>query len=197
MISSSHQKITNVCPLIARVVLVLLCVVAVESALAVEKFSIRNIEAEWQDNVYLISADIDAPLSSQVVEALHKGVVLTIVINIELTRRRKYWLNEDVAILEQRYQLRYYALTDHYVLTNLNSGVQNSFSSLQTVLGELESINNLPILDRKLLSASERYLTRMRVRLDLEALPAPLRVLVYFRSSWHLESEWYEWKLKM
>jgi hypothetical protein len=38
-----------------------------------------------------------------------------------------------------------------------------------------------------------KYRGRLRLRLDIEALPAPLRPIAYISPSWRLSSGWYEW----
>jgi hypothetical protein len=46
-----------------------------------------------------------------------------------------------------------------------------------------------------LLVSDERYEGALRARLDIEALPAPLRVFAYLSDDWRLTSEWYTWPL--
>ena len=58
------------------------------------------------------------------------------------------------------------------------------------------TIVDLPLLDRELLADDETYQARMRVELDIEELPLPLRLLSYFTDEWRLRSEWYTWSLQ-
>ncbi len=168
-----------------------------KQSVAADEFAVRNVDTVWLDDVYQLSADVYCPLSAQPVEALRKGVALTISLDIDVTKGRRYWLDEKVASLEQSYELRYHALTDQYLLTNLNSGVQHSFPSLQTALDVLGNIVDLPLLDRQLLEPDEDYSGRVRIRLDLDSLPAPLRLIAYFTPGWRQASDWYVWKLTM
>jgi len=83
------------------------------------------------------------------------------------------------------------------VLTNLNTGIQTSMASLQSAQELLNTVPNLPVLDRQLLEPNEQYSGRLRVRLDIDALPAPLKLLAYFSPAWHQSSDWFIWKLTM
>ena len=56
-------------------------------------------------------------------------------------------------------------------------------------------ITDFPFLDQGLLIAGERYEGALRVLLDLEALPAPLRLFAYLSDDWRLSSEWRTWPL--
>ncbi|VAW88651.1 hypothetical protein MNBD_GAMMA16-1179 [hydrothermal vent metagenome] len=177
--------------------LLLLLLLSPFKSFAEQDFKVNDVEGMWRDGVYHIDIRITSLLSGNAIEALHKGVALTIVLDVYVTKSRRYWLDKQVASLSQRYVLRYHALSDQYLIENLNSGVKESFSSLQTALDVMGDIDDLPILDRRNVQASERYYARARVRLDLDALPVPLRMLAYFMPNWQLSSDWYIWTLRM
>lgn len=165
--------------------------------IAVEGFAIQSVQPAWNGNVYQLDARAQTPLTAPAVEALHRGVALTLTFDIEVNRKRRYWLDETVASLEQKYQLRYHALTDHYLLINLNTGVQGSFPHLQAALDVVGTLVDLPVLDRQFLELHGEYQGRLRVRLDLESLPPPLRLIAYFTPNWWMTSEWHLWTVKI
>jgi len=156
---------------------------------------IRRVETRLVDNVYWLDADIHYAFSHKTLKALNNGVPVTVQLDIEVTRQRRFLWDKKVATLEQRYQLRYRALTRHYLLKNLNSASEHVFPSLNSALAALGKVQDLPVLDRSLLLAARGYTARMRVSLDIEALPVPLRLLAYFSPAWHLSSKWHQWSL--
>ncbi len=160
-----------------------------------DPFTIRSAHIYLDNKVYLVNADIDYSLTGPVIDALHNGVPLTIELRIELIRNREWprW-DETVAVIKQRYRLRYFALAQHYVLSNLNMDVETSYQTLDAALEALGRLRELPLLDQNLLPSGKDYVARMRVALDIESLPAPLRLLAYLSSRWRLTSEWYTWK---
>lgn len=158
-------------------------------------FSVRSVDAQWIDGLYQLDARLGLFLSPQAIEALQKGVTLTIVVDIEVERARRYWLNDSVATLEQRYELSYHALSDQYVVSSANTGVQLNFPSLQSALDVLGTVVDLPVLDRQLIDDESVYRARLRVRLDINALPPPLRVMAYVWPGWGLSSDWHTWTL--
>ncbi len=166
------------------------------AAHADDSVSIREARTEVVDEVLYLNAAVNYRLSRPMVDALHEGVPLTILVNIEILRQRDYWLDAVVARLEQRSRLEFHALTQQYLLTNLNSGSQFRFPSLDAAVSVLGTIVRLPLLDRNLLDSHEQYYGRMEIRLDEEALPVPLRLLSYISADWHLKSEWYVWPLR-
>ena len=158
-------------------------------------FVVEQAGTRLEEGVYRLDARISYQFSDAVREALQNGVPLTVEIQIEVYRGRWYWLNEDVAELSQFYLLQFHALSRQYLLTSLNSGAQRSFSSLYSALEVMGRMQDVPILDNKLLKPNTRYQARLRVRLDIESLPSPLRPVAYLSDEWRLVSEWYEWSL--
>ncbi len=154
-------------------------------------FSVRYAQARLVDHVYLLNANLNYDLTEAPIEALHNGVSLTFVLTITVQRERWYFLDETVATLKQRYQLTYNSLTDQYLLTYLNTGIAESFPSLEAVLTKLGTLKDFPLLDSHLIEPSETYWVYLQNRLDIEALPAPLRPVAYFSSQWRLVSDWY------
>ncbi len=159
-------------------------------------FEIRSAYAELNDGIYYLNARVDFQLSDSAEEALQSGVALTFELQINVNRTRRYLPDPEVASLRQRYRLEYHALSERYVLRNLNSGERESFASLNAAFGVLGRVNQLPILDETLLEPSRRYEISLRAMIDTGGLPGPLRLLAFWREDWHLASEWYRWPLR-
>lgn len=163
-------------------------------ALNPNAFAVRDGEVLLQDGVYVLDADIDFNLSSAARDALESGVPLTFELQIEITRPRPFWLDEDVAALVQRFRVRYHALSQRYVLTNLNSGQSESFSSRTAALTALGTVRSLPVIDRGLLQRGREYQLWLRAGLDVDDLPPPLKTGAYLSPEWRLLSEWQVWR---
>ena len=123
------------------------------------------------------------------------GVPLTIKLEIEIMRPREWLWDETFTTLKQRYQLQYHALTQQYLVKNLNSDIQYNYPTRQGSLEALGEISDLPLLDKRLLDSDVHYTARLRADLDVEWLPGPLRLLTYLSPQWRLQSEWYTWPL--
>lgn len=159
-------------------------------------FSIRSVSTHLENKVYQLDANIDYQFSDSALEALRNGVPLIVLLDIKVEQYRAWWFNKTIADLQQGYLLLYHALTEKYIVNNLNSGAQENYEQLSAALNALGKVKNLPILDAHLVNNGAHYLVRLRTRLDLESLPAPMRPLAYISSDWRLESNWYEWPLQ-
>lgn len=158
-------------------------------------FFITGINTRLQENVYLLDAHVDYRFSEEALEALDNGVPLTFQLSIEIERKRKWWLDAEVANLQQRYRLQFHPLSHQYLLQNLNSGAFYAFQSLSAALDAMGTLHDFPLLDVQLIEKDEKYEVLLHAELDIESLPSPLRPLAYISPAWRLNSDWYTWSL--
>ena len=170
--------------------------VAVEQESDPGFFEVRSAIAELRDGVYYLNAIIGYRLSTEAVDALHSGVPLGIRLDIEIIHPRRWWFDDDSVALRQSYQLDYHAVSERYIVLNINSGEQISFASLLSALEHIGRIERLPLIDTAVLDDDRGYYVRLRASLDQEQFPGPLRLLAFWRRDWSIASEWYRWPLR-
>ncbi|MEM7282834.1 MAG: DUF4390 domain-containing protein [Pseudomonadota bacterium] len=161
------------------------------------RFEVRSAYTELQDGVYFLNAKLDYELSDAAKEALHNGLSLTMEMQIEVLRPRRFWFDREVFTLNQRHELTFQALSERYTVKNLNSGDLTSFSTLESATETLGTVRHLPFLDEALLRPDKRYDVRLRGVLDTRELAGPLRLLTFFWDQWRLTSDWYTWPLRI
>ncbi len=159
-------------------------------------FEVRSATTESIDGVVTLDARLQLVLSSEALRALEAGVPLTIEMQLELLRQRRFNFDAVDAELTIRFELEYRPLSQRYILRNLNSGNQESFATLYSALNTLGRVQNLPIIDEALLAPDKRYRGRLRALLNTQQFPAPLRIVFFWRDQWQLKSEWFEWQLE-
>ncbi|MGA7802674.1 MAG: DUF4390 domain-containing protein [Gammaproteobacteria bacterium] len=182
----------------AAFILALGCIGAMRTAAAAEEagsFWVRSAHTVLSREVYRLDARIDFHLSTAALDALRSGVPLTIDIHMQAIELRGWLWNRVVADLHQYYQIQYHALSDRYLVKNLNTGLVDSHHSLEDALDEVGIIHGFPMLDERLLQPGGRYQGALQASLDIEALPTPMRVWAYVSSQWHLSTDWYTWPL--
>lgn len=158
-------------------------------------FEIREAGVEQREGVYYLNALIDFDLSSDAREALRSGLSIVIRVEVEIIHPRRFWFDPEQN-LTQRYQLEYHALTERYLVVNVNSGDEASYSTLRSALASIGRIADLPLIDAPLLEPGRRYDIRLRAVLDTDQLPGPLRLLAFWRRDWSITSDWYRWRLQ-
>jgi hypothetical protein len=145
------------------------------------------------EGVYGLDADIEIRLPGGARRAIDAGLTLRLTYQIEIARVRRYMYDPEVAALEQNFELAYHALSQRYLLRNLNSGEQQDYGNLSAALDALSSVRGLPLLDASLLKKGVPYAVRVRAELTLRSAPDTLSWLLFWTDDWSASSEWYEW----
>lgn len=159
-------------------------------------FEVRSASTELDGGVHMLDARLQLVLSSEALDALNSGVPLTIELQMQVIRSRRFYLDALDAELAFRFELEYRPISQRYIVRNLNSGDQDSFATLYSALNYLGRVQRLPVVDESLLVPDRDYRVRLRALLATEQYSAPLRLLFFWRDEWQLKSEWYEWKLE-
>ena len=157
------------------------------------RFEVRSADLELKEGVYHLNARIDLPISEAVRRGLVEGVPLTLEVDLDIERVRQLLPNSRVAELTQRYRLQYNAVSARYILRNENSGQQESLGTVDEAIAHLSEVHSLPALDKALIAADRRYEGRVKAKIDFGTVPFTLRLLMFWVSDWHRESDWYAW----
>jgi hypothetical protein len=199
MFQLSHQKRISRTHRFA-IVLLALCVlgtgVAQERVEREGYFEVRSASTQQLDGVHTLDARLQLVLSSEALAALESGVTLTIEMQMQVIRVRRFLTDSVDAEIAVRHELEYRPLSQRYIVKNLNSGNQDSFATLYSALNSLGRVQSLPVIDDELLLPDREYRLRLRAMLNTQQYPAPLRLLFFWRGQWQLQSEWYEWSLE-
>ena len=164
---------------------------------AQQRFYIRSAYVERAEGVYQLNATLDFEVIEGARAAIRDGAPFTLHLEIVVRRQRSYWLDEGVAALEQSYELVYHALSDRYLVRNVNSGEQASYATLDAALDSLRVISNLPILDQALVRPERRHEISLRASLDVRTMPDTLRFILFWSDDWRQRSEWYTWSPRL
>lgn len=174
--------------------LLLLGLLATMSAVAAN-FRVVYAGTHLEKGIYYLDATIRYRFRDEPLQALQSGVPLIFGLDIQVYRQREWLWDEIVANLRQRYRLEYHALSQQYLVTNLNTGEVKSYPSLEAVTDTLGRVERLPLLDASQLRPGNTYFVRLRADIDIDALPGPLQLIAYLAPAWRLTSEWHTWPL--
>ncbi len=201
MSNSNPVSCRRVPQLLRRGAIMLLCFLATSTlspVFAETKAAVRSasLTLDADQDVYELNAKVDITLPEEARKGIEAGLTLRFVYEIELSRVRGYWPDATVAELAQAYELSYHALSQRYLLRNLNTGEQQDFGSLQAALEQLGDVRGLPVIDADLVKDDSRYEVYLRAVIDLSTTPAALQWLLFWTDDWSAASEWFIWPLR-
>ncbi|TAK62295.1 DUF4390 domain-containing protein [Methylobacter sp.] len=156
---------------------------------------VKNAEITLKGDNYMLSADIDYQLSARAMEALQSGVPLFWDIHIKTIQRRDFLWDKTLINAAIRYRIQYHALLNMYRVRNESSGATYNFSTLSAAFDLMSAIYDFPVMYRARYKQGERYAVEIKVTLDRDALPLPLRPVAYTNPQWYLSSDWTLWPL--
>ena len=155
----------------------------------------KDFNLKGNPNKIEISTRIDFELTDYLRDALKSGVTLNSRVQFRLGEHSSWWFNKDTPLLTVSYQLKYHALSRHYVLSRNDTNEHWNFSSLSASLHKLGELRGYTLPD---ISASlddgEFYIFAI-ADMAPATLRLPLRIQSIFSDQYRLTSEGVLWPL--
>ena len=172
---------------------ILLCGYSMQSI--ANDINIIRIEGKRVNDFYFVDARLTVQLTKDAREAVESGVPLVFAFEFEIRQPRRWLWDSTLLALRRTYKLERHALANRYVITDIVGNKRLAAPSLDDALAELGELHDVAIGKAAELLNHGESSGRMRVRLDIESLPAPLRPIAYISPSWHIGSDWRNWDL--
>lgn len=148
---------------------------------------VENMRLVANTNNYELLAELNFSLSPTAGKALRSGIVLYWDINVSVFDGHFLgFFNELIYVRSDRYSLRYNTLFNDYRVRNEKNMSFRRFSSLSDAVDYLAIIKYDSIILPQ--SSEEKCVVDLRVKLDIESLPIPLRPIAYFDAGWNLST---------
>jgi len=160
-------------------------------------FSVREVHAVFEEQRLVVTGALDLELSDKAEEALSKGIPIDVLIEFRLNRQRPLIWDKRIGEWTLRTRISYHALSGLYLVTLQNQDDPKTFGSQRSALKFIGTLSRVSFPAPVAASdTANKYLLGLRVRMDVESLPAPLRPLAYVLSAWRLKSGWTEWPVQ-
>jgi hypothetical protein len=164
------------------------------NAVRATTFDIPSAHITKIGNGHVLNAIINYPLTPRVIEALDNGIPIVFFQEFKLLDIMpllgEYWQWEETLWRTKiRYELRYHALAQQYILQDLATGKERHFPSLEGTLNALGKVHNFTLPPEHLVDTNDLTFL-LRSGIDLYALPTPMRPGAMISSKWHLTSPW-------
>jgi hypothetical protein len=172
----------------------LIAVLVVGTAFAAP-FRVTQVQTQLVDGAFTMDATIDFRFSPDALEALANGVPLTILMQIQVRRADSWIWENSVTDLQLRYAIRHKPLSETYEVYRLPGNAGRTFVTREAAIAALGEFKGLYLVDQNRLEPGAAYEAQVKVSLDIEELPLPLRPMAYLSPAWKLTSGWTKWPL--
>lgn len=163
-------------------------------AVASDKSMVKQAVILATQQGYALDADVDLVLNNTLEDALTKGINLYFVLELELSRPRKWWFDETIAEPVRKLRIYYHLLLRRYVVEI--GYTTRTTATLSEALAMLGHVDDWPVLERGVLKPGQRYDARLRLRLDTAQLPKPLSIGAVGGDKWEMATPWYGWSFE-
>jgi hypothetical protein len=166
----------------------LLLLFACAQAQAADGVDIVDARIEASEEGYRLRATYAFDLNHGLEDAIQHGVTLSFTTEVELTRPRWYWYDDRAVTKSQTIRISYKVLTREYQVSVVGSMLQ-SFPTLDDAMVLIRRQSRWLIAPRGALKPGENYQVTLRMFMDRELLPSPMKVNAFGNSQWRLESK--------
>ncbi len=144
---------------------------------------------------YSVQTRVEFKLTNYLKQALLNGIALNARIQFRLGEHRSWWFNKDVPLRTIHYQLKYHALSRHYLLSRSDTGENWNFTTLPTALRKLNELRSYKLPPIKEPVKNGQYYIFAIADMSPATLRLPLRIQSLFSDEYKLTSEGVLWPL--
>jgi hypothetical protein len=157
--------------------------------LLADDIKLTNINYKINNKVLMATAKAEFSFDEDVLAALESGITLYFELHIRVVQQRKYLWNAEHHRVKYAFSVRSHALSNQFITTNLVTGQQGVYRSIQLAIDNLGHLGYLAVVDINALTTTSNLLMEMKLALDIESLPAPMIPMAYISRSWHMSSK--------
>lgn len=149
-----------------------------------------NAQSHVEYGAVIINSGIELDLSPDTEQALRQGIPISLVMDARIARHRHFWawLIEEQQLT---WRISYLPLSRQFALIG-PTGQRTTYSRLRHLIAALRE-PRLIRLQAGGGTEDARYQVQLRVYLDIQSLPSPLRLPALFSPQWRLKSAWTTW----
>ncbi|MBI1891307.1 MAG: DUF4390 domain-containing protein [Burkholderiales bacterium] len=156
---------------------------------AAEGVEIRYTQIESSEDGFRLAAAYNFELNRGLEDALQRGIALYFTTEVDITRPRWYWFDENTLTASQTVKVSYNVLTRQYHVA-IGGNLHQSFTNQEDALSVIRRPGRWIVAERGALKPGSTYLAAVRMRLDVAQLPKPFQINALNNSDWHLSSDW-------
>lgn len=162
---------------------------------AASSATFTSAHAEIREGVVYLDLDFKLVLDRELIQAMRHAIPIDFSLLAVIESPREGWFPEKIISDRRHYRLGYHALSNTWLVTDTLEHEARSFSTLEGALHSLERVRAWPVVRAKRLIGYRYLVGKVRMVLDYDRLPLPLRLPALFDSRWTLKSHWFDWRV--
>lgn len=160
-----------------------------------ENIDFKDFKLLGSPDKFEINTRIEFVLNDYLRSALQNGVTLEARVQFRLGKHNNWWFNSDTPLLTVTYQLKYHALSRHYLLSRNDTNEHWNFSTLPSAVRKLSELHKYSLPDISASLRKGKYYILAAADMIPSSRGLPLRIQSIFSDQYALSSEGVLWPL--
>ena len=149
-----------------------------------EPIEVKHVDFVLRDGRYYLDAKLKFELNKEIRNALDHGIKIHINSQFQLSELQSWLWAKLVSKRALNLELQYHPISNRYVAGFSFQNRPRTFRALDSALDYLGDIGGLIFFDSLIVKPSKEYIAELKVFIDVETLPAPMRPVAYISSRW-------------
>ena len=162
-----------------------------------QEASISDFTVSNSENHLLLYLTVSNWFTEDMEAAIHNGIPITFVFNINLFAKRPNWPDKKVNEHEFNHIMEYDSLKKEYLVHRNERGDSKATASLEEAQKLMSEINGFRVMALAELDPQTSYTLRAKAKLARKTLPLYFHYLIPFSSPWNFETKWHELTLQL
>ena len=162
-----------------------------------QEATISDFTVSNSENHLLLYLTVSNWFTEDMEAAIHNGIPITFVFNIDLLAKRANWPDRKVNEHEFNHIMEYDSLKKEYLVHRNERGDSKATASLEEAQKLMSEINGFRVLALDELDPQTSYTLRAKAKLARKTLPLYFHYLIPFSSPWNFETKWHELTLQL
>ena len=175
--------------------LILVLLILISNGVSAAGIAIKDFKLVGKPPKYQVYTRVEFDLTNYLRKALLNGVTLNARIQFRLGQHRSWWFNLDQPLKTIKFQLKYHALSRHYLLTRNDTNEHWNFTTLPAALRKLGELRKYDLPPIKAPLKDGNYYIFAIADIAPATLRLPLRIQSLFSDKYRLTSEGVLWPL--
>ena len=160
-----------------------------------ENIDFEDFNVTGSPDKFEIATRVEFVLTEYLRSALQNGVTLNARVQFRLGKQNNWWFNKDTPLLTVSYQLKYHALSRHYLLSRNDTNEHWNFANLPSAVRKLSELRTYSLPDISASLDDGDYYILAAADMIPSSIGLALRFQSLFSDQYKLTSEGVLWPL--
>lgn len=162
------------------------------ASLGAREPSIAELVVTNTNSSVLLFLEVRNAFTREMIQGMHNGLPVTFTFSVELYRKRKGWLNQEIISFDFDHTMSYDSLKEEYRI-ELDERPSKPFKT--KIFAEAEQLmtqlNGVTVASLSSLVPDEEYILRVKARQAEKTLPLYFHYVIPFWGLWDFETDWH------